>query len=114
MEECLLAVWPGPFGWLLFAEPLGAGEIQEIADEVARREQLSTGNSDRFPDRAMAARRLHLRHAEMRKGVSTGLWRGGALAGRARCLPPSPAGARGCSRPRPARPPYSRPPPPPA
>ena len=22
MEECLLAVWPGPFGWLLLAEPL--------------------------------------------------------------------------------------------
>jgi hypothetical protein len=81
LEECLLAVWPGPFGWLLFAEPLGAGEIQEIADEVARREQLSTGNSDRFPDRAMAARRLHLRHAEMRKGVSTGLWRARLLAG---------------------------------
>jgi DNA helicase HerA-like ATPase len=81
MEECLLAVWPGPFGWLLFAEPLGAGEIQEIADEVARREELSTGNSDRFPDRAMAARRLHLRHAEMRKGVSTGLWRVRLLAG---------------------------------
>ncbi len=81
MEECLLAVWPGPFGWLLFAEPLGPGEILQIADEVARREQLSTGNSDRFPDRAMAARRLHLRHAEMRKGVSTGLWRVRLLAG---------------------------------
>ena len=28
MEECLLAVWPGPFGWLLLAEPLSAAEIQ--------------------------------------------------------------------------------------
>jgi DNA helicase HerA-like ATPase len=81
MEECLLAVWPGPFGILLVAEPLGAAQVQEIADEVARREQLSTGNSDRFPDRAMAARRLHLRHAEMRKGASTGLWRVRLLAG---------------------------------
>ena len=81
MEECLLAVWPGPFGWLLLAEPLSAAEIQQIADELARREQLSTGNSDRFPERAMAARRLSLRHAEMRKGVSAGLWRVRLLAG---------------------------------
>jgi DNA helicase HerA-like ATPase len=81
MEECLLAVWPGPFGMLLVAEPLGAPQVREIADEVARREQLSTGNSDRFPDRAMAARRLHLRHAEMRKGTSTGLWQVRLLAG---------------------------------
>ena len=22
LEECLLAVWPGPFGWLLVAEPV--------------------------------------------------------------------------------------------
>jgi uncharacterized protein len=81
MEECLLAVWPGPFGWLLLAEPLSAEEIQQIADELARREQLSTGNSDRFPERAMTARRLSLRHAEMRKGVSAGLWRVRLLAG---------------------------------
>ncbi|HYB49309.1 MAG TPA: helicase HerA-like domain-containing protein, partial [Streptosporangiaceae bacterium] len=75
LEECLLAVWPGAFGWLLLAEPLGAAEIEGIADEVARREQLATGNSDRFPERAVVARRLHLRHAEVRKGTSTGLWR---------------------------------------
>jgi DNA helicase HerA-like ATPase len=81
MEECLLAVWPGPFGWLLLAEPLSADEIQQIADELARREQLSTGNSDRFPERAVTARRLSLRHAEMRKGVSAGLWRVRLLAG---------------------------------
>jgi len=81
MGESLLAVWPGPFGWLLFAEPLGAAEIGEIAGELARREQLSAGNSDRFPERAVAARRLHLRHAEMRKGISAGLWRVRLLAG---------------------------------
>ena len=81
LEECLLAVWPGPFGWLLLAEPLSAAGIQEIADELAQREQFSTGNSDRFPERAMAARRLNLRHAEMRKGASTGLWRVRLLAG---------------------------------
>ena len=81
MEECLLAVWPGPFGWLLLAEPLSAAEIGEIADELAQREQYSTGNSDRFPERATAARRLSLRHAEIRKGASAGLWRVRLLAG---------------------------------
>ena len=81
LEECLLAVWPGPFGWLLLAEPVGAAEIAEIADEVARREHLATGDSDRFPERAVVARRLHLRHAEVRKGLSTGLWRVWLAAG---------------------------------
>ncbi|HEY6311591.1 MAG TPA: ATP-binding protein [Streptosporangiaceae bacterium] len=81
LEECLLAVWPGPFGWLLLAEPVGAAEIAEIADEVARREHLATGDSDRFPERAVVARRLHLRHAEVRKGLSAGLWRVWLAAG---------------------------------
>jgi DNA helicase HerA-like ATPase len=81
LEECLLAVWPGPFGWLLLAEPLSGAEIGEIADELAQRERFSTGDSDRFPDRAMATRRLSLRHAEMRKGASAGLWRVRLLAG---------------------------------
>ena len=81
LEECLLAVWPGPFGWLLLAEPVGAAEIAEIADEVAGREHLATGDSDRFPERAVVARRLHLRHAEVRKGLSAGLWRVWLAAG---------------------------------
>ena len=81
MEECLLAVWPGPFGWLLVAEPLAAAQVEEITDEVARREHLSSGDSDRFPERGMVARRLHLRHTELRKGASTGLWRVRLLAG---------------------------------
>ncbi len=81
MEECLLAVWPGPFGWLLLAEPLSATEILDIADQLAELERYSAGDSDRFPDRAMAARRLSLRHAEMRKGASAGLWRVRLLAG---------------------------------
>jgi DNA helicase HerA-like ATPase len=81
LEECLLAVWPGPFGWLLVAEPAGAGEITEIADQVARREEAAAGQSDRYPERAVAARRLHLRHAELRQGASTGLWRVRLAAG---------------------------------
>ena len=81
LEECLLAAWPGPFGWLLVAEPLGAAEIGQLAGELAQREQYATGDSDRFPERATVARRLNLRHAEMRKGVSAGMWRIWLLAG---------------------------------
>ena len=81
LEECLLAAWPGPFGWLLVAEPLSAGEIGQLADELAQREQYATGDSDRFPGRATAARRLSLRHAEVRKGASAGMWRVRLLAG---------------------------------
>ena len=75
LEECLLAVWPGPFGWLLVAEPVGGGEIADLADQVARREEQAASQADRFPERAVQARRLHLRHAELRQGASTGLWR---------------------------------------
>jgi len=81
MEECLLAVWPGPFGMLLLAEPLDAAELGRLAADLAHREQLAVGDSDRFPERAIVARRLHLRHAEIRKGASTGLWRVRLLAG---------------------------------
>jgi len=81
LEECLLAVWPGPFGWLLVAEPAGAGEIGEIADQVARREEQAASQAERFSDRAVAARRLQLRHAELRQGASTGLWRVRLAAG---------------------------------
>ena len=81
LEECLLAAWPGPFGWLLIAEPLSATEIGKLAEELAQREQYATGDSDRFPGRATAARRLSLRHGEMRKGVSSGMWRIWLLAG---------------------------------
>jgi uncharacterized protein len=81
LEECLLAVWPGPFGWLLVAEPLPGAEIGEIAGQVAHREERTAGQAERFPERAVEARRLHLRHAELRKSASTGLWRVRLAAG---------------------------------
>ena len=81
LEECLLATWPGSFGWLLLAEPVGPAEIAALAGEIAHRELRSTGNADRFPERVMDTRRLHLRHAEVRKSMSTGLWRVRLLAG---------------------------------
>ncbi len=81
LEECLLAVWPGPFGWLLVAEPLSAGEIVQVADELAERERHAAAIAERFPGKAAEHRRLSLRHAEMRTGVSAGLWRVRLLAG---------------------------------
>jgi uncharacterized protein len=81
LEECLLAVWPGAFGWLLVAEPVPGGEIAEVAAQVARREELTAGQAERFPERAVEARRLHSRHAELRKSGSTGLWRVRLVAG---------------------------------
>ena len=81
LEEGLLAVWPGTFGWLLVAEPVGNAEILQLAAQVARREEYAAGQSDRFPERAVEARRLHLRHAELRQGQSTGLWRVRLAAG---------------------------------
>src|SRR5258708_10610283 len=97
LEECLLAAWPGPFGWLLIAEPLSGAEIGKLAEELAQREQYATGDSDRFPGRATAARRLSLRHAEMRTGVSAGIWRLWALAGGTDCWGSSPGAGRGCA-----------------
>ncbi len=77
LEEGLLAVWPGPFGWLLLAEPVGAGQAQDLVDAVARqRAELAGG-----PERDVLDRRLALRHAELRRGTSAGLWQVRMLAG---------------------------------
>jgi DNA helicase HerA-like ATPase len=81
LEECLLAVWPGPFGWLLVAEPLTAAETGEVADGLARLGRAAADDRDRIPERAAAARRLSLRHAEARAGLSAGWWRIRLLAG---------------------------------
>jgi DNA helicase HerA-like ATPase len=81
LEECLLAVWPGPFGWLLVAEPLTAAQTGEVADELARLGRSAADDQDRLPERAAAARRLSLRHAEARAGLSAGWWRIRLLAG---------------------------------
>jgi len=62
LEECLLAVWRGAFGWLLVAEPVGSDEIGAMAGS-------SPGEAHR------------LRHDELRQGRSTGLWRVRLAAG---------------------------------
>jgi DNA helicase HerA-like ATPase len=77
LEECLLAVWSAPFGWLLLAQPVGGSQAQGLADAVARRESELTGGAGQEALR----RRLRLRHAELRRGMSTGLWRVRMVAG---------------------------------
>jgi hypothetical protein len=81
LEECLLAVWPAPFGWLLLAEPVGGTQAQGLADALARREAEPAGGAEREALR----RRLRLRHAELRRGMSTGLWRVRMVAGGSDC-----------------------------
>jgi len=75
LEDCLLASWTAPFGWIIIAQPLGPAELRSLADEVARHQHLAEGIADRFPERAVEARRLAERHAELRRGISTGFWR---------------------------------------
>jgi uncharacterized protein len=81
LEECLLPAWSGPFGWMVVAEPVMAGELQGLADDEARRERLAARMADRFPEQDVQARRHRDRHAELRQGRSTGMWRVHLLAG---------------------------------
>jgi DNA helicase HerA-like ATPase len=60
---------------VVVAEPLGAAEIDALAEEAGRRERLAAASADRFPEREAQARRLKERHAELRRGVSEGFWR---------------------------------------
>jgi DNA helicase HerA-like ATPase len=75
LEECLLRSWTGPFGIMIAAAPLPPAELRTLADAVARRQHLAEGAADRFPERAVEGRRLAERHAELRRGISTGFWR---------------------------------------
>ena len=81
LEECLLGVWPRPFGFLVLVEPVSGPDLQREADDAARQEQLASGDADRFPERKVAARRLSLRHREIRNGLSSGFWRVRVMAG---------------------------------
>jgi hypothetical protein len=81
LEDCLLPAWAGPFGWVVVAEPVPLLDLEWLADETARREQLATGMAGRFPERDVEARRLRHRHNEFRQGLSTGMWRVHLLAG---------------------------------
>jgi hypothetical protein len=69
----------GPFGWLLLAEPVDDGTLEELTGQVALA-QLEAQRAD-SPRAKLAERRNAARHAELRQAVSTGLWRVHLLAG---------------------------------
>jgi hypothetical protein len=79
LEDGLLAVWPGPFGWLVLAEPAGREELRDLTFEV----RTAQGSAQRFdnPQAQLMARRLAERHAELCQAASAGLWRVHAVAG---------------------------------
>ena len=75
LDEGLLGSWTGPFGWLVVAQPVAPAQLRALAEEAGLRQRLAEGAGDRFPERAAQAQRLKQRHAELLRGVSTGLWR---------------------------------------
>jgi len=79
LEDGLLAAWPGPFAWLVLADPIGRGELNELTLAVAV-EQLKAMKFD-DPKNQLKAERLGARHAELRRGQSIGMWRICMLAG---------------------------------
>ena len=81
LEDGLLGSWVDPFGWIVMATPLPAPGLRALADDVARRLHLAEAAADRFPERAVEARRLTARHAELRRGTSSGFWRIRVAAG---------------------------------
>jgi DNA helicase HerA-like ATPase len=81
LDEGLLGSWSGAFGWLVVAEPVTSGELLALAEDVGVRQRVAEGSADRFPERAVQARRLRERHAELRRGGSGGFWRVSVVAG---------------------------------
>ncbi|MCL2585882.1 MAG: ATP-binding protein, partial [Streptosporangiales bacterium] len=87
-EDMLLGSHHDPFGWIVAASPVLAPGLDALAADIARRLHLAEGAADRFPGRAVEARRLTARHAELRRGASSGFWTARVAAGAA-----DPAGA---------------------
>jgi DNA helicase HerA-like ATPase len=81
LDEGLLGSWSGAFGWLVVAEPVAPEELRALAEDVGLRQRVAEGSADRFPDRAVQARRLKERHGELLRGGSGGFWRISVLAG---------------------------------
>ena len=81
LEECLLAAWDGPFGWLILADPLAPPEIADYAGQVAGKQRLAAAMAERDPEKAVQAQRLEQRHTELRQALSSGLWQLHVLAG---------------------------------
>ncbi len=81
LDDVLLGSWVAPFGWLVIAEPVPLPDLRALADDTAARLHLTESTADRFPGRALDARRLKHRLVELRRAFSTGLWKTRLLAG---------------------------------
>jgi len=81
LDDVLLGSWVAPFGWMVIAEPVPPPELRALADDTAARLHLTESTADRFPGRALDARRLKHRLVELRRGFSTGMWIVRLLAG---------------------------------
>jgi uncharacterized protein len=79
LEDGLMSAWSGPFAWLVLAEPVTAGQLGDLTEEVSLA-QLNAQRSD-SPPAQLAAQRLSARHAELRQAAATGLWSVRLLAG---------------------------------
>jgi len=74
-----MSAWSGPFAWLVLAEPVMAGQLGDLTEEVSLA-QLNAQRSD-SPPAQLAAQRLSARHAELRQATATGLWSVRLMAG---------------------------------
>ncbi len=81
LDDGLLATWPGPFGWLLVAEPVPAAELDELLAAAAR--ALGSGQKYDSPKAQLTVRRLEQRHLELGRSRAAGLWHVRLLAGAA-------------------------------
>jgi hypothetical protein len=81
LDDGLLGSWAGPFGWLVVAEPVDAGRLSALAEEVGVRQRVAGQSADRFPEHAVEAQRLRERHSELLRGESGGFWRITVAAG---------------------------------
>ena len=56
-------------------------ELRGLAEDVGVGQRVAEASADRFPERAVQARRLKGRHAELQRGGSGGFWRISVMAG---------------------------------
>jgi len=81
LDNGLLGSWAGAFGWLVIAEPVTAPRLGALAEDIGVRQRVAERTADRFPERAVEARRLKDRHGELLRGESGGFWRITVVAG---------------------------------
>ena len=81
LDDGLLATWPGPFGWLLLAEPVSRTGLEELIQATS----FALGIEQKYdnPKAQLRARRLSMRYTELRQSAAAGLWHVHLLAGAA-------------------------------